>query len=561
MSANDSVKPLVVFLIVIGSFLMPVSGENTDSQGYYWLKYLKSGDKPLLDTGTIPGILQVLDEDTMNGIPLNPGGGDGYVFYGSDYNDGWIDITDPGIYCLTGDLHTKSSYYSIRILATHDVILNGKKHDLVYEGSDNQESVGIDIQANATGTTIFNIGQPESGGIQGYKTAVRSFAGITLLAGIRMEKNEHGIYSFGIGNTIAGNAARDNERGIQAEGAGICIAGNSVSNNNEGIYSNSTSSIFVGNQAEGNKKGITTSGSSLLIMENTVINNTEGVTAFGSSVDFEGNRIEKNGAGIVSTGSSVNIAGNTVSLNDEGIISTGSSANIGENQVSENGNGINSSGSVANIARNNITGNAIGINSTGDSPNLMDNDVKENGIGIRVRDVTASQVADSNNLQGNREDVVITSDEISAPLPPSSSGTSAAPVITPVPDTTLLGTKLVVSDIHLSEGAGCGTLSNLSINISSTGNKRILPGTRVIFVPANNQAQRMGIITATMDEDMLHLDPVVSIPSLPGSYEYLFNPRMVAVNVTTGDESYSPVGLILRFRIVVSEDGSVSVSL
>lgn len=569
--------------LIIGLFLLtnimlvsiPVLGESNDQASSIPPGMIVKK----LDNYLVIDEHALLEDNLVNATPLAPGKGDGYSFNGTGYSDGWIEITSPGSYYLTHDLHTRTSDYAIRVatdtpinfsseipetpadydpsyindiqepggtpssvppVPAQNVTLNGNGYNLIYEGSDKANSTGIDIIQYADGTTLSHFGDENSRGIAGFGTAIQSDGNATLVSTSRITDGGDGInlsgsYSLAVANEIK-----------SLEGTAI---------NSSGVYS-----LMVANAIDDTGRGIITTGDGLDITSNTITGSKEeGVTVSGTFELVSGNLLLDVGSGITADGNMIDISNNAISKSDsDGITVTAENITVSENTVSNCEYGINSSGNQTNIALNLVKNSKVGIRSTDEVKNIDLNTLARNDVGLEVHDL--DQVGINNYFIGNRKAniLVINNSDDSLLSPSADPATGTVPesemqergpiVISPL-------TKLILSQVEFNEG-GTNTTGNVIITLTDMGSKLLPIGTKIILTPANALAQKAGTISGILEGKQLALTLPVSVPTELGSYEYIFNPQ--SVSTISNDNEYSPVGPPVTFYLIVGEDGSVS---
>lgn len=525
---------LMLILVFVGTTATPVMGEWS-LPGGYWLKYLSTEEWEVFNLTAMFETIDSLDEKTKNGIPLTPGiTGKGYIFYGTGYDDGWVDIVSPGVYHLTDDLHVFTSDYGIRISAPHDILLNGNTYGIINERANRSGTVGIDITKNATGATVLGFGRSDVG-ITGFEDGILSKASPVIISRMQLSRNDVGINSYGISSIITGNTIRKNGIGLNLSSHVGLIFGNTLNENTDGILTNGSTYIIARNHVENSGKGIETTGSSILIADNSLVGDKNGIISSGSSIDYQANLIEYTEYGINATGSSINIAGNSISMSENGIFSSGSSANIVENVLNMNKAGIISRGASTNIQMNNLSSNDIGIISTGHYTAIMNNLAHQNGIAIQATNYSVDTLQNWNYISESRDiDVAIIGD------------------VKPEDESLSFLSSLVISDISMPDGALPGENTTLNISFTDKSDPPLSEGTKITLSPGSTIAKNMGLIEGTLKNGTVQMNPVITIPAQNGTYEYSFIPERVKIK--SGNPLLVHAGPFILFTITVGDD-------
>lgn len=116
-----------------------------------------------------------------------------------------------------------------------------------------------------------------------------------------------------------------------------------------------------------------------------------------------------------------------------------------------------------------------------------------------------------------------------------------------------------ISSATLASGAQGGETGELTLDLGSIGDVNLPIGARLVFVPSNDQAQPVGELTTTKGADGTTITLPFTIPKEPGTYVYMFNPKLVTTDPGTGTDVRMPAGNTITFTVVVGQDGSASV--
>ncbi len=542
-----------------------------------------STETPVSESGGVTlGTIHI----TATGTELIPGMGPGYTFDGN-YDNGQITISGSGSFVLQDDLHS-SSIYAIRITAPY-VTLDGNGKTV--EGETVGGTVphaGIDIPDNGFGgVTVQNFGL-----VTGFNFGIGSNAPSSTITGNTVSDNKmYGIFSSGGDATISNNIVNNNvDTGIYVRGDRDTITDNTATNHYYGIFvEQSDSAIISGNTANGNQIGIHLNADDATISDNIIRANNEGIDFGGANTLIDGNTIQNNPLGISGDGSSSTITRNTVSDSTTAGLDLRGSGTVYNNKFA---NTMNVAGSgVSSYTWNQAP--ASGTNVVG-GPNIAGNywsnptstgwsdqkDPNEAGYSTEPYEIT-SGVYDNTPLIGT----VPTSTPTASPTPtilpteiPTSLPTDEpTEEPTPVPTTTQKGNtdknppaspdvtipsdvKVVLNSIVLPPDTQPGSRVDLSLILNNAGVNSLATNSPLILIPANDMAMTLGNQQASFASGSYDLSLPIQIPSLPGTYEYIFNPVTIT-KMKGGKEVQTSVGPPIRFIITVSPSGVVTVTM
>ncbi len=400
-------------------------------------------------------------------------------------------------------------------------------------------------------------------------------------------------------NTVTGN---DANFGINVQyGKNAKVRNNSVSGNLYGIYVEENTSQISGNTVYNNTFGISDRGSDAVITDNTVYNNSWGIQNMDSGVEtvnvtIQDNQVSHNIYGIAVTNPYSSVVGNSVRENQYGMYLPDSikSARITGNTIRNNDVGIqilNDGGEGNGLIADNYLGNTKNIDGDGDAgvydwsitptpgtnivggPNLAGNfwsTNMENGWSDiqpgNSTGYTTTPYEISTGVYDNTPLVRIASPTpTSTPSPgpttsPSdpSSSIRDTPRVDQSPDTPLYSMNVV--SVSLPPGVTPGSAADLIITLENNGELSPPVQSTIRLAPINDLAEKVGEIPADLENGQYLLICSITIPTNPGSYQYLFQPVLVMIDPATGKEVRVPIGGPVKFTIIVSDAGTVAVN-
>ncbi len=414
----------------------------------------------------------------------------------------------------------------------------------------------------------------------------------------------NGIQSTGVGTDIINNTVCGNDRiGILSTAAGSNITNNTVSSNL--------------------KSGISSTGSSVKISGNNVTDNTEyGILSTGETATITSNNVTGNvvGIGIDDSNTDLLISGNNVTRNSRyGLEIRSQSGTVGNGDIYNNyfGNEENIGGSGhfdryhwntseptlgTNIVDGSFLAGNYWSNATGDgwsdqqTPN-------ETGYSLTPYEVT-SGVNDYNPLIGTLPTAtptisptptvttIPTATPTISPTPTVTTIPTATPTISPTPTVTTIptatptisptqttttddsdsyfldssdpapdhtGVYLVITSATFTGSAASGSSTTLNLVFENRGSIQLSNQARIILFPANAQAQLIGEQPLVFRDGTYHLTYLLQVPSLAGTYVYIFKPMQITRDPTTGKDIRIPAGDPVQFTVTVGPDGTVTV--
>ncbi len=428
--------------------------------------------------------------------------------------------------------------------------------------------------------------------------------------------NRIGIMSIGSDSSIFNNAVSNSSaHGLGVSGDQTTITNNVVNNTTGyGIQVIGNYSVITNNMVNGSMIGIIGGVSEdyvynySTISGNTVTNSIMGILG-GNYSTIDANTISRNQIGIAISDSNpgMNVTGNIITHNSKSGIEISGDEGTGDGFIYNNylGNDLNVDATAMSAAQYswNSTAPTLGTNVVdGDymAGNYWSNasgtgwsdlkDPNETGYSGEAYQITTG-VYDYAPLIGTSPTTTptLTPTPTETPTPTPTTTTSPTPVPTslptiepteeptPIPTQTNIGdinqnppaspdvtnpsdVKVVLNSIVLPPDTQPGSQVDLSLSLNNAGMNSLATNTPLILIPANGMAMTLGNQQASFASGSYDLLLPIQIPSLPGTYEYIFNPVTIS-KMKGGKEVQTSVGPPIRFIITVSPSGVVTVTM
>ncbi|PWR74909.1 right-handed parallel beta-helix repeat-containing protein [Methanospirillum stamsii] len=526
-------------------------------------------------------------------------GGDNATISGNSAEGYYYGIESSGDYASLSEnnIHNNSYYgiYSTGLgvtISDNDVSSNDGYAD-IYSGGDDAviTSNNADSGLKQTDYGIQSIGKNaliehnlaskhENSGI------VATGQNVTIVQNTASYNGYDGIRTTGDNAIIEGNVISNNEdHGTNVQsGRNTKVSDNTASDNLYGIYVNDNGGQISGNTVFNNTFGICNQGSDAVISDNTVYKNSLGIQNLNNEIESENLTIQNNkvsqniyGVAVIDSIQSVRVTGNTIWNNDVGIYISndggggnglivdnylGNTKNVDGDgnpgvydwsQTPSPGKNIVGGPNVAGNFWSNKTGTGWSDNQPGNStgysttPYELSTGVYDNAPLVRTPSPTPTSKPSP-----------VPINDPSNPSEPSSSLRDTS-LDDPLPDSPLYSLKVV--SVTLSEDATPGSSANLFITLENNG--QISPPAKSIIrlIPENDLANEVGELPGDLEDGLYVFMCSLIIPTTPGSYQYTFQPVLVTTDPTTGKKVRVPFGDLVNFTVIVSEDGTVSVTI